>query len=75
MEKDLKYTHEDEEFGRELGNDFSRMRIAGGVAVVSTLLALVFPPAIGGTIVGVEEVSRNMIKLNLRVIRYHSNKK
>ena len=61
-----------EAYKAKVGEHFHKMVIAGGVGIISTLGSLVFPPAIGGTVVGVVEAAKHGILENLEVIRFHS---
>lgn len=66
---------QDEEYLKNLKVDLNQAKIAGTVSIVSALSSIVFPPAIGGVLVGIEEVFRNGRNMELKIRKHNSEKK
>ena len=48
------------------------MKVAGATGIILAGASLAFPPAIAGAVVVSGEMARQVIKMNLEVIRFHS---
>lgn len=57
---------------KKQGEYIYKMIVAGGVTISFGVLSLVFPPALGGAVLGVLETGRQGLKGKLEDIKFHS---
>ena len=60
------------EHRRKLEEHWGKVKVAGATGIILAGASLAFPPAIAGAVVVSGEMARQVIKMNLEVIRFHS---
>ena len=70
-ERLLPAEEERKELQQKINNSFWKHNIAGAVSITSLAASVVFPPAVGGTAVGMIEMVRNYRKTDSMIKKFH----